>query len=270
MTQAHPKFGIPMNALQYAEEWQRSAEAFSSANHYAWMSDQLGDMKRVIEVGCGSGTSTEALVATGRHILVIESNQHCATISHDRLKSKGIPVEIISVGQLGSLVSWGEVGVKLLVEDILSTELEKQLPHGWFDAVVCWMTGSNPEHIGTSIGKPYMNFDGSEMPAYRQKVQGRCYELGARVLRGEGIVHIVDRAAISSWSDKDQLRLDLAKTLGSVAGARYSLSKDDCFLRKLTEGLSQSSIQYVSQVPAGSKGVVVLTSARAHLASRDA
>lgn len=266
----HPKFGVPMNAEQYAEEWKKSAEAFSSANHYNWMGEQLGNVKRVIEVGCGSGASTESLVAAGRQILVIESNQHCAQFSHDRLKSKGIQVEMISISQLNGLTSWDKIGVKLLVQDIFSTQFEQHLPHGWFDAIVCWMIGSNPEHIGLSIGKPYMSFDGSEMPAYREKIQKRGYELGCNALKKGGIVHVVDRASISNWSDKDQLRGYLAESLGSVAGSRYNLTKGDCFLRKLTEGLSQSSIQYVSQVPASFNGVLVLTSVRAHLVSSNA
>jgi hypothetical protein len=266
MTQVHPKFGMPMTSLQYAQEWQESAEAFFSASHYNWMSEQLGDAKRVIEVGCGSGASTEALVRTGRQVLVIESNQHCAEIADGRLSSKGIAAELISADRLTNLLSWDEAGVKLLVEDVLSTELEQRLPHGWFDAIVCWMTGSNPEHIGIAIGKPYMQFDGSEMPMYRSKVQERCYELGLLAMKSGGIVHVVDRAAIRSWADKDQMRLELAKTLGATAGSRYSLTKSDCFLRKLTEGLNQSSIQYMAQVPPGFEGVLVLTSARAHLA----
>jgi hypothetical protein len=36
-------------------------------------------------------------------------------------------------------------------------------------------------------------------------------------------------------------------------------------LRKLTEGLSQSSIQYVGRVPQGATGILVLTSARAQV-----
>lgn len=254
-----------MTALQYAEEWQQSAKALFSASHYSWMSEQLGDAKRVIEVGCGSGASTEALVTAGRQVLVIESNQYCAEIAKERLRSKGIATEPILVGQLSDLSPWVGADVKFLVEDVLSAELEQRLPCSWFDAIVCWMTGSNPEHIGIAIGRAYMQFDGSEMPTYRLKVQERCYELGALTLRSNGIVHFVDRATIRSWADKEQIRLELAETLGSVAGSRYSMTKSDCFLRKLPEGLGHSSIQYVIQAPAGVDGILVLTSARASL-----
>lgn len=265
MSQVHPMFGVPMTALQYAEQWQQSAEAFFSAGHYNWMSDQLGDAKRIIEVGCGSGASTQALATADRQILVIESNQHCAESAFERLKSKGIVVDSISTDQLGDLVSWDSAGVKLLVEDILSPKIGARLPHSLFDAIVCWMTGSNPEHIGIAIEKQYILFDGCEMPAYRSKVQGRCFELGTQAMKSDGIVHVVDRAAIRSWADKDLMRLELATRLSDVAGPRYSLTKNDCFLRKLKEGLNQSSIQYVLQAPADFEGVLVLTSARAHL-----
>lgn len=265
MTKIHPKFGLPMTALQYAEEWQQSAEVFSAAGHYNWMSEQLGDAERVIEVGCGSGASTEALVTRGRQVLVIESNQHCAHSAAQRLISKGFSAEVISPDQLAALSSWNTRGVKLLVADVLSTDVEQRLPSDWFDAVVCWLTGSSPEHIGTALGKPYMEFDGSEMPVYRSKIQERCYKIGVQAMRNDGIVHIIDRAAIRSWADKDLMRLELSNAVSAAAGPRYALSKADCFLRKLTEGLNHSSIQYVSQLPAGFEGVLVLTSARARL-----
>ena len=266
MTKTVLNAGRPMTLLEYAQEWQKSAEVIASANHYPWMCDQLGRMKRIIEVGCGSGTSTEALVAEGRQVLVIEANQHCASISHDRLLSKGIPVELILIDQLNNLASWENVGVKLLVEDILSNRLEEMLPHKWFDAIVCWLIGSNPEHVATSLGMHHLNFKGPEMSNYRLKVQKRCFDYGTRVLKNDGVVHIVDRAGISSWFDKDQLRTELAATLSSVAGSSYALSKGDCILRKLSDELKKSSVPYIAQTQPNFNGVVVLASVKAQLA----
>lgn len=266
MTQVHPKFGIAMNAHQYADEWQRNADAFFSAGHYNWMSEQLGEVKKVIEIGCGSGASTEALVMQGRQVLVIESNEYCAKKARERLNFKDYATELISVEHLADLSAWNDPGVKFLVVDVLSAELEQRLPADWCDAIVCWMTGSHPEHIGTVLGKPFMQFQGSEMPTYRSKIQGRCYELGIKAMKSEGVVHIVDRGAIRSWADKDQMRLELVNAQSIIAGSRYTLSRDDCLLRKLTDGLNHSSIQFLVPVQTDFGGVLILTSAKAHLA----
>lgn len=255
-----------MTERQYADEWSRSADAFFSAGHYKWMCDQLGSANRVIEVGCGSGASTEALLALDRQVLAIESNSHCGDRTIERLRAKGISADPVSIDQLAGLTSWTATGVKVLVADALSPAIDEHLPANWFDAVACWMTGSNPEHISSVLGKPYTHFDGSEMSAFRLKVQQRCYNLGLRFLHDQGVVHVVDRAAIRSWADKDQMRKILADTFSTITEPHYTLTKTDCLLRKLTEGLNQSSIQYVGELPPGVTGVLVLTSARARLA----
>lgn len=266
MNQVHPKFGVPMTAGQYADEWSRSADAFFSAGHYKWMCDQLGSAVRVVEVGCGSGASTEALMATARQVLAIESNQDCADRTIARLQARGVSAELVSLDLLATLPSWNDPGVKVLMSDALSATLGELLPASWFDAIACWMTGSTPEHIGSALGLPYMQFDGSEMSTYRVRVQQRCFELGTRALRARGVVHVVDRAAIRSWADKDEMRQRLADTLSPIAGSDYTLTRSDCLLRKLSEGLNQSSIQYAGPLPPDAHKLLVLTSAKAALA----
>ena len=265
MNEIHPEFGLAMTPSQYASEWERNAAAFSSAGHYKWMNDQLGDADKIIEVGCGSGASTEALLNDGRHVLVIESNQQCADVAYHRFNAKGIPAELIAIEQLPQLSTWQGAKLKIVVTDVLSPTLEQQLAPGSFDALVCWMTGTHPHHISEALEKPYKSLKKGDMALYRSAVQERCYRLGTHVIRSGGAVHVVDRAAIRSWSDKDWMREELAKTLSELAGPHYALAKVGCYLRRLNEGLNQSAIQYV--VPASLEGSaeLVLTSAVARL-----
>ena len=265
MTQAHPKFGLPMTTAEYAAEWQRSADAFSSAGHYRWMNEQLGQAERVVEIGCGSGASTEALVAAGRKVLSIESNQPALQSAISHLRGKGLDVDEMDRGQWGAGPPWAGAVVKLVNRDLFDTELDQFLPGQSFDAIVCWMTGTHPEHIAQRLEVPYMEFDTSHMAEYRKKVQTRAYALGQKILKRAGVVQVVDRAAIRSWSDKDQMRTDLAAAQAELSGQGFAIAKTDCFLRKLTDGLSQSSIQYVAHVPATFEGVLVLTSSKARL-----
>ena len=267
MSQPHPKFGTPMTASQYATEWKRSADAFSSAGHYAWMSEQLGTAPHVIEIGCGSGTSTQALATVGRRVLCIESNRPSvdATLSH--LAALGLNAEEIGLSDLSSLGSWTGSNVKIINIDAFSPELIFSLPPASFDAVLCWMTGTHPEHIGQSLNISYLDFDGGEMARYRQKIQARSYELGLKALKVEGLVQVVDRAAIRSWAQKDQMRVELAEMQRDLAGPDFNIAKGESFLRKMSDGLSQSNIQYVASVPNGFDGILVLTSTKARLAS---
>lgn len=266
MNEIHPRFGQAMTAAQYSSEWERSAAAFSAAGHYTWMNERLGKADKIIEVGCGAGASTEALLSTGRQVLVIESNQSCADRTCERLNAKGISVELISVDQLSNLSAWQGLKVKIVVIDVLSSDLELHLQPGSFDALVCWMTGTHPHHISEILSKPYMSLEGGDMALYRSLVQERCYKLGNHAVKVGGGVHMVDRAMVRSWSDKDWMREELVTLLSTVAGPNYVLTKGDCYLRRLSEGLNQSAIKYVAQHPASVTGEVVLTSTVAHLA----
>jgi SAM-dependent methyltransferase len=263
MSNRHPQFGIAMTSVEYADEWARSAAAFRSAGHYAWMNQQLGNAMRVVEIGCGSGASTEVLAAPGRQVLCVESNASCIQSTQAYLKNKGINSDSISQQQCQSLANWAGSQVKLLEADILSPDLIEQLPSNAFDAIICWMIGSHPEHIGDHLKKPYLELGGSEMAGYRTLIHRRAYELGRRVLSPSGLVQIVDRGGIRSWSDKDQMRRELAARQVELASPGYEINREGCFLRKLTEGLNQSSIQYVANIPQGFTGVLVLMSSKA-------
>ncbi|MBR7631845.1 class I SAM-dependent methyltransferase [Janthinobacterium lividum] len=266
MTKLNPMIGQSMTANEYADEWQQNASVFSASGDYTWMSAQLGDAKKIIEIGCGSGDSTEALLKDGRQVLAIESNQSCAKITSERLRAKGYSVEEISIDQLANLASWEDSGVKLLIADFLSEEIKQLLPAGHFNAIVCWLTGTYADYVAKALKKPLLQFQGSEMATYRMKIQQKCYELGVHALDHDGIVQIVDRAFVRSWDDKDFAKSEFAKQQSQVSGQKYKISQNDCAVRNLTNGLAHSNIQYIAKIPAGSNGIAILTSSRAKLA----
>jgi len=263
MTVNQHSFGIPMNATQYADEWQKSSKAFSDSGHYSWMASLLGNASTVLEVGCGSGISTLALSSPGRRILSVDSHASSVSSARSLLIGHNIDAETISLSEAGKMIPWSGSPIKLLTHDILSDKLQDLLQENAFDAIVCWLIGSYPDHIGLTLGIPAGDFNGSEMPRYRELIQKRCYELGQKVLTSSGIVHVVDRGAIRSWSDKDQMRDELAKVQANIAGPGYQVSKVDCMLRKLPDGLTQSKIQYVAHTSAAAASVLVFASSAA-------
>jgi hypothetical protein len=265
MNQKHSKLGIPMTAERYANEWEQTSAEFSSAAHYAWMAEQLGSAQRVLELGCGVGYGTLAMAALGKRIVAIDSNLHCITAAQGKLLNKGVSAEfvVLEPGIEADLST--APGVALLQADLFSDNWLISFSVGSFDAIVCWMMGTHPEHISQHISAPVQEFNGSEMALYRKMVQQRVYGIGTRLLTTSGFVHLVDRAKIGSWADKDEMRQALAEEQAKLAGSGYLVSKHDCILRKLPRGLGTSKIQWVSDLPAGFGGIFVLTSSRARI-----
>jgi len=58
-----------MNEIkQYAEQWNTSAQFFYEKKYYQWMCEKLIEFKTVMEIGCGTGYSTLALLNSGHKV----------------------------------------------------------------------------------------------------------------------------------------------------------------------------------------------------------
>ena len=49
----------------YAKQWNVSAEYFYEKGYYTWMAEKLADYNVVLEIGCGTGYRTLALIEKG-------------------------------------------------------------------------------------------------------------------------------------------------------------------------------------------------------------
>lgn len=263
MTYTHPLFGIAMTEIQYANEWEENSRYFSDNGHYKWMLEQLGVAEFVLEIGCGAGASTLSLATAGRKVISIEVNQAASIAAKTKLEKNGISVELIYLTELRNFISWDGCQVKILCCDVFNDGVLKAIKGDSVDAIICWMTGSHPEHIANVLNLDYKDFEGGEMATYRTKVQSRCYELGSSTLKTAGIVHIVDRAAMMSWNDKEILRDVLVERQGELAGNSYSITKPDAFFRKMTSNFATSKIQYVAPSEARTATISALASSRA-------
>ena len=59
---------------KYANEWNNSAEYFSEHNSYKHLAAQISRYKTVLEIGCGTGQSTLALLKEGHSVLESDGN----------------------------------------------------------------------------------------------------------------------------------------------------------------------------------------------------
>lgn len=53
----------------YATQWNESAKYFYETKRYQWMSEKLVEYDIVLEIGCGTGYSTLALVEAGHTVI---------------------------------------------------------------------------------------------------------------------------------------------------------------------------------------------------------
>ena len=233
--------GTPMTQEQYAQEWKVDAEHISNSGHHVWMAEQLGPQDLVVEIGCGAGASTLALAKKSR-VICIESNGALVELCKNNLLSNNVSVQVVKLSELAAVTSQ----VAIVGCDIFDTSIDQYLEGMKPTAIVCWLIGAAPETIAKNIDKKLEGFTGAEMASYRQKVHKRAYELGANILGAKGVVHIVDRVGIRSWSEKDSVRMAIVEMHSELASADYLVDKGNTYLRRTPRGVSRSSISMMS------------------------
>ena len=62
------------NTKNYANQWDISAQFFYEKGYYSWMAQRINKFQTVVEVGCGTGYSTLALVENGYKVIAIDKN----------------------------------------------------------------------------------------------------------------------------------------------------------------------------------------------------
>ena len=238
----NPRFGLAMTEQQYGENWQCNAQNFADMGEYDWMASQLGAHSLILEIGCGAGESTLRLAKLCKKVLVIESNDYLIKQAETRLLSSGLSVcKVNSINQLTQILVADNQAI-LVHDDIFNLDLEKHLAQFRFEAIVCWLIGSHPEHIGTHLSKNAATLAGTDMAAYREKIQRRAALLGQSCLVNNGLLHIVDRVGISSWNDKTQLRQDTQAQLQEmIDGYEAHLP----IFRKIRANLNASQITHL-------------------------
>lgn len=258
-------FGIPMTADQYADQWEINSDSFQREGYYSWMSEQLGSAVNVLEVGCGSGNGTLALVKGGRSVVVIEPNSKLADKTFRKLEDAGVSVRFSDASSVSALVSNNDTSVIIIKADIFDEQVDDLRTSLKFDAITCWLIGAEPERVAPHVSKPADSFVGPEAAEYREKIHERCCELGKYFLNPEGQVHFVDRQGLASWDQKDQARQYFAEVYSDIAGDSYVITKSDVFLKRIHSDMAADSrIQYHA-VQAATASTLVFGSIKARL-----
>ena len=161
---------------EFLEYWRAEGEHYARRGDYDWMASLLKG-RRVLEVGCGLGFATQALLKRGCEVLAIDTLPPCLAATRERA---------------------GDMGLQTLQADVaeLSADAEAQIAAFAPDSVVCWLMGAPADVTGASATDR-----GQAVSAYRERIQRQVAELAAR-LPSVKTLHYVDRTAIP-WQAKD-------------------------------------------------------------------
>lgn len=192
----------------YAREWSRgNARPFAAAGHYQWMAGFLSGCRDVLEIGTGDGRSTTALLESVPAVVSLDENPACLDLAQRRLRASGHPVRYDPRGEVQTTPTGHRVryrppraarlerGALLLEGDVLDdpTLTAWLAAGGAFDAVTCWLIGTYAERTRDESLRRLPIRDPDD---YRAAVQRAVIRLAARVVRPEGLVHLVDRAEL--------------------------------------------------------------------------
>lgn len=213
----------------FIEYWQGEGEVYARRGDYDWMAAQTGG-ERILEIGCGLGFGTAALIARGCQVLAIDSLPICLERTQQRVNHPGLTV---------------------LAADLtaLSGEDEARIQAFAPETVVCWLMGAPADATGAVAGD-----GGKAVTAYRDRMQRCVAELATRLPSVTGL-HFVDRTAFP-WQAKDigrdtLVRYHNAKTLD---GLPFVADRQHALFRKLDE--KSVELAGMRQMHPALKGVV--------------
>ncbi|HEX6734684.1 MAG TPA: class I SAM-dependent methyltransferase [Azonexus sp.] len=214
--------------------WEGEGERYAKRGDYEWMAG-LVPGRRVLEIGCGPGFSTQALAARGLAVLAVDALPECLAATQAR-------------------VAGGDV--ELLAADLaaLSDEQRRQIEAFAPDTVVCWLMGAPADTTGAQAAG-----NGQAVVAYREKLHRLVAELAAS-LPTVRCLHLVDRTVIP-WQAKDIGRdtlvgYHLGKTLRDLP---FTAERRQALYRKL-EDTAADLAQYRKTHPALKGAVATLAS----------
>ena len=192
--------------------WEHEGQAYVRRGDYEWMA-ALVPGQRVLEIGCGVGFATQALVNRGLNVLAIDNLDECLATTRQRLMG---------------------LDVALLQADLtaLSQAQQSQISAFQPDTVVCWLMGAPAETTGATASD-----GGNAVAAYREKIH-RALAVLAASLPSVQAIHYVDRTAIP-WQAKDigrdtLVRYHQGKTLLDLP---FEATRSNALYRKLGDNV---------------------------------
>lgn len=189
---------------EYAEQWDGSAQYFYEKSHYRWMAQKLSDYSTVVELGCGTGYSTLALIEEGFKVLAVDKNAACIAKAKELLYSKGITDSQVTFIN-------GDITDEIFRKDLITSYS--------FDVVICWNIGSYWSKEMMQYYLPHMISYGLNVQQIQENPESSYSELiiweVCRLAKSKSVpVHIVDRSAETINGQNDSYYYTLKNEFG--------------------------------------------------------
>lgn len=199
---------------EFIAYWVAEGQNYARRGDYEWMAALLPG-RRVLEIGCGPGFGTQALIDRGLSVLVIDNLEECLALTQSRIGQGDLRVMQAEVSDLN---------------DTQRADIAGFAP----DAVVCWLMGAPASVTGASASD-----GGQAVVAYREKIHRVIAELAAS-LPTVNLLHYVDRTVIP-WQAKDigrdtLLNYHLGKTLRDLP---FTALRANALYRKIEGGATE-------------------------------
>ena len=190
--------------------WRDESSLLERDGVYVWLSSRIAGL-RVLEIGCGFGASTAALISVGKTVFALDNRLDCLEATQQRIPD----------------ATYGVADVHGYDARLLD-DLKAFAP----DAVVCWLAGAPAESLPRDVPADYA------VMQHRLHLQQSVLRLAA-CLDSVQTVHLADRTAFP-WKMKDAGRQTMMRLIETavIAGTPFSLSAADVQFRKLTMPLS--------------------------------
>lgn len=189
--------------ILYAKQWDESAKYFYETKRYSWMAEKLTEYKTILEIGCGTGYSTLALVEAGHTVISVDKNSFCINKAKELIESKGI-----------------ESQVHFIEGDIAESAFRNYLKESCsYDMVICWNVGTYWTREMMQFYLPHMIEYGLTVPQIKENPESSYSELiiweTCRLAAESNVpVQIVDRGTEPMYFETDPYY----KTLGVEFG----------------------------------------------------
>ncbi|MDR3351886.1 MAG: class I SAM-dependent methyltransferase [Zoogloeaceae bacterium] len=197
--------------------WESEGATYARRGDYDWMAAQIpAKVGRVLEIGCGLGFGTRALVGRGLSILALDILPPCLAAARERLGTQADQVCFLEADLAD-----------------LSGEAARAIADFRPEAVLCWLMGAPQETSATTVTATDAREQEAAVAAYRERMQRHAAQLAAS-LPEVGYAHFVDRSAIP-WQAKDLGRDMLMRhhLAGSLADLPFTVERPDTQYRKL-------------------------------------
>lgn len=173
----------------YANQWEVSSKHFYENDCYKWMTEQVGEFKTILEIGCGTGYSTLELLRRGHKVISVDKNELCIEKAKNRIEAEGFTVGDISSND-----------VEFIVADIVDKEFLKTIANFNFNIVICWNVGTYEENETRNYYQPFFLEYGLTEQEVNENWESSYAELilwtACKIAANKKVpFHLIDRAA---------------------------------------------------------------------------